>query len=225
MKFKALIFDFDGVLFDSEKIHLQACNQVFQSLGFTILEQEYFQKYVGLSDNEMFPLILNNTNFQFDNRQIENFRMQKIDAYKNIINDSETIDSFLDVKKFIRLSSQKIKTFAICSGATRTEIDATLEKLEKGEFKHFFTDIITIDEISKGKPSPEGYLLAAQRLNISPKYCLAIEDTQTGATAAKNAGMSVAAISAHHSDYKNVDLIAKSFKEIHEWIMKIELNF
>lgn len=225
MQFKAIIFDFDGILFDSEKIHLQACNQVFQLLGFTISEQEYFQLYVGLSDNEMFPLILNNKNIKFDIEQIENFRKQKIKAYKEIINNNESIDSFLDVKNFIRLYANKNKLFAICSGSTRIEIDATLEKLERGELKDLFTDIITIDDISKGKPSPEGYLLAAKRLNISPEYCLAIEDTQTGATAAKNAGMKVAAVSVNHTDYKNVDLIAKNFEEIHEWITKIELNF
>ncbi len=50
MNYSAIIFDFDGVLFDSEKIHLQACNEVFQTLGFIVPEAEYFQRYVGLSD-------------------------------------------------------------------------------------------------------------------------------------------------------------------------------
>jgi beta-phosphoglucomutase len=67
----AIIFDFDGVLFDSEKIHLHACNQVFQNLGFTISENEYFQSYVGLSDNEMFDLILKSKNIQLTSYQVE----------------------------------------------------------------------------------------------------------------------------------------------------------
>ena len=220
MKFKAIIFDFDGVLFDSEKIHLQACNEVFHTLGFNIPEEEYFQHYVGLSDNEMFPLILNDKNIKCDSSQLKALRANKINAYKTIINRSKSLDGLLNVKSFISSYVHKVDYFAICSGATREEIEITLNKLENGTLRKYFKTIITIDDVSLGKPSPEGYLLAASRLGLQPEHCLAIEDTSKGASAAKDAGMCVAAINPFLSkaDFKNVDLIAKNYGEIDTWL-------
>lgn len=220
MKFKAIIFDFDGVLFDSEKIHLQACNEVFSTLGFNIPEEEYFQRYVGLSDNEMFPLILNDKNIKCESAQLKVLRASKVNAYKTIINRSESLDGLLNVKRFIDSYVHKVDNLAICSGSTREEIESTLNKLENGTLRKYFKTVITIDDLNVGKPSPEGYLLAANRLGLQPQHCLAIEDTQKGASAAKASGMSVAVIttSINNPEFKNVDLIAKSYEEIDAWI-------
>lgn len=223
MKFKAIIFDFDGVLFDSEKIHNQACNEVFYTLGFNVSDEEYFQRYVGLSDNEMFPLILNDRNIKYEPDQLQALRTSKINAYKTIINRSESLDGLLNVKSFINSYAQRIDDFAICSGSTREEIDTTLDKLENGTLRKYFKTIITIDDVSVGKPSPEGYLLAAKSLGLQPQQCLAIEDTPKGATAAKEAGMSVVVIASLHNKpyFNNVDLIANSYEEIDTWIKRL----
>lgn len=219
MKYKAIIFDFDGVLFDSEKIHLQASNQVFRELGFTISEKEYFQRYVGLSDNDVFDFILNEKNIQFNPEQVKSLRQDKVAAYKKIINSSEFLYGISNVKNFIE-AYEAIARFAICSGATREEIESTLEKLENGKLKKYFKYIISIEDVAKGKPSPEGYILTAQRLNLSPQHCLAIEDTPKGVSAAKDAGMSVVAIttSLSKSHFSNVDFIAENYNEIDAWI-------
>jgi beta-phosphoglucomutase len=226
MKFKSIIFDFDGVLFDSERLHLKACNKVFDALGFAIPEDEYFQRYVGLSDIEMFPLILNDKNIECDMAQIKNLREKKINAYTNIINSNDSLDGLPNVKKFIELYEKKVAGFAICSGARREEIDAALNKLENGELKKYFKHIVTIDDVSRGKPSPEGYLLAARKLNMSPQDCLAIEDTPTGAAAAKAAGMIVVALSRslEKTDFDNIDFLARSYDEIDAWISKNGAN-
>lgn len=220
MKFKAIIFDFDGVLFDSEKIHNQACNEVFYTLGFNVSDEEYFQRYVGLSDNEMFPLILNDKNIKCEPDQLKALRTSKINAYKTIINRSESLDGLLDVKSFINSYMHKVDYFAICSGSTREEIDTTLDKLENGTLRQYFKTIITIDDVNVGKPSPEGYLLAAKSLGLQPQHCLAIEDTPKGASAAKSAGMSVAVITTllNKPYFNDVDLIANSYEEINTWI-------
>lgn len=221
MNYKAIIFDFDGVLFDSEKIHLQACNQVFETLGFTIPETEYFKHYVGLSDNEMFELILNNKNIPYTADQSIALRQNKIHAYQAIINQSKSLDGVSNVKKFLESYSEVINHFAICSGATREEIDATLNKLEAGMLKKYFKHIVSINDINKGKPSPEGYLLAASLLNTLPHHCLVIEDTPVGITAAKNAGMHVVALTTTHnkSSLIQADFIASDYDEINAWLI------
>lgn len=220
MKFEAIIFDFDGVLFDSEKIHLHACNQVFKDLGFTIPEDEYFQAYVGLSDNEIFDLILKNKNIQLSSDQVIALRKRKIIAYKDYVTSHVSLDGVSGVKEFLKIHARIIDHFAICSGATREEIEATLIKLEQGKLRAHFKHIVSIDDIRLGKPSPEGYLLAANRLNVLPQYCLAIEDTPIGIAAAKSAGMTVIGITTTHEKavLKNADFVANSYHEINSWI-------
>jgi beta-phosphoglucomutase len=219
MKYKAIIFDFDGVLFDSEKIHLQACNHVFSDFGFTISEEEYFQHYVGLSDNEMFPLILNEKAIIVDSSKIKSLRQHKVNAYKEIINRNESLSGLPNLVAFIEKARRTINHFAICSGATREEIDTTINKLESGRLQKYFTSIIAVEDVQSGKPSPEGYLLAAKRLNIPPQFCLAIEDTPKGIHAAKSAGMDVAAITSSNakSHLSEATFVADDFIEIANW--------
>lgn len=222
MKYKAIIFDFDGVLFDSEKIHLYACNQVFKAIGFTITEEKYFQCYVGLSDNQMFDLILKDMNVSLPQEKVMSLRRNKIAAYKAYVARSASLDGVPGVKKFIQTYVQTINNLAICSGATNEEIEATLVKLENGELRQHFKHIISIDNISKGKPSPEGYLLAANRLSTPPNHCLAIEDTPVGIAAAKGAGMTVIGITTSHdkSVLGHADFVASNYKDIGEWLRK-----
>ena len=220
MTVKAIIFDFDGVLFDSEKLHLQACNKVFEKLGFTISEDEYFQKYVGLSDDIMFESIFHNKKISHSSTQTKLHRMRKIEEYKTIIHEIKYLEGVDGIKEFLKTYSKSINNFAICSGATKTEIDATLELLEGGSLKKHFKVITTKDNISEGKPSPEGYLLTADRLNIPPENCLVIEDTPFGITAAKAAGMKVVALTTTHNStsLNNADFIASHYYSIDEWM-------
>lgn len=220
MEFKAIVFDFDGVLFDSEKIHLYACNQVFKDLKFSIPENEYFRRYVGLSDNEMFDLILRDKNIQLEPDQVAVLRKRKIIAYKDYVASHPSLEGVSGIREFLETYAKTINHFAICSGATKEEIEATLNKLENGKLRLYFKHIIAIDDINVGKPSPEGYLLAANRLNIPPQDCLAIEDTSVGVAAAKSAGMTVIGITTTHEKavLKEADFVADSYNEINSWI-------
>lgn len=222
MRYQAIIFDFDGVLFDSEKIHFQACNHIFNTLGFTISENDYFQKYAGLSDLEIFDDALETHNIRLHSDDVKLLRLAKINAYKTIINQNDSLAGVANVKTFLTTYSKIMNNFAICSAATREEITATLDKLENGELKKFFKCIITIEDVSAGKPSPEGYLLTAKHLDVLPQDCLVIEDTQKGITAAKQAGMHVVAITTSHdkSFFTDTDFIADNYDEIDAWIKK-----
>ncbi len=225
MTVKAIIFDFDGVLFDSEKLHLQACNKVFEKLGFTISNDEYFQKYAGLADDEMFESIFNNKKISCSAEQSKLHRMRKIEEYKKIIHDKKPLEGIEGIREFLATHSKSINNFAICSCATRVEIDATLNLLEGGSLKKYFKVITAKDDINEGKPSPEGYLLTANRLNISPENCLVIEDTPIGIAAAKAAGMKVVALTTTHnsSSLTHANFIADHYTKIDTWI-KSQMN-
>lgn len=216
MQFKAIIFDFDGVLFDSEKIHLHACNQVFLPLGFTIPEKVYFERYVGLADKEMFELILEDQQVCYPQDKVVELRQNKISAYKEYITNLPSLDGVQGVKGFLYRFKSAFEHFAICSSATRDEIETTLEKLESGCLRAYFKEIIAIDDVKCGKPSPEGYLLTAARLNVQPQACLVVEDSPVGVMAAKSAGMTVFGITTSHTEaeLKKADHVVKNYDEI-----------
>jgi len=85
MKFKAIIFDFDGTLIDSEKIHFRAYNEVFSKVGFTLCEKTYFEHYVGLSDDEMYQRIFSDNHLPYETHDVEDLKRSKTKAYKNLI--------------------------------------------------------------------------------------------------------------------------------------------
>ena len=187
-----------------------------------IQQDEYLQRYIGLSDNEMFPLILNDKNITCDREQVKTLRKDKINAYKNIINQSESLHGLPNVKNFIHSYAQKVEHLAICSGATREEIEATLNKLEKGTIKNYFNTIVTIDDVSVGSTEATHSCCKSFRTTTSALFGYR-RYAKKGATAAKRAGMSVAALttSLNHADFENVDLVARSFDEIDAWIQKL----
>lgn len=221
MKYKAIIFDFDGVLVDSEKIHMQASNLVFDALfHFTISEKEYDSRYVGLPDNALYDLVLKEKNIAYTPEIMETIIKNKVVTYKKIIHDLPVLHSIPGVRAFIEAMAEKVEHLGICTAAARDEIDVTLDKLEDGALKKYFKTIVTIENVHEGKPSPEGYLLAAHKLGILPAECLVIKDTQKGANAAKAAGMDVAIITTLHPKFyfQDVNFIADHYDEIASWM-------
>lgn len=218
---KAIIFDFDGVLFDSEPLHFQACNEVFSKLDFSLSYDTYLQKYVGLSDTEMFPLILAGRGFNLTTNEITNLIHEKINCYQKIILQNENLSCIQGVLEFLKSAQKWTAQFAIYSGSTRQEIEAALSKLEQGYLKSYFSVIITKEDVNKGKPSPEGYLKTATQLQVLPQECLVIEDTPHGIESAKNAGMRVIALTTtqHASALMNAHAVVQSYADIHEWLI------
>lgn len=216
--FDAVIFDFDGVILDSEPIHYEACCHVFNSIGLTLSYHEFKEKYIGLSDKEMFPLLLVNHGFHFTPAEINAFINNKIEQYTQIIKHHHNLPMISDVDKYIQKIVQDGKKIAICSGSMRIEVTTVLAKLKQGTLQPFFNTIITSDDVQLGKPSPEGYLLTAERLNVAPDKCLVIEDAPHGIAAAKSAGMFVIALSTTQEKHQlhKADRTVDSFVELLE---------
>lgn len=214
--FDAVIFDFDGVILNSEPLHYQACCEIFKPLGIELTWPEFLENYIGIPDKEMFPLIFKNKNLIFSLTEIKRFLDLKVKFYTEIINSHAKLPMVSGVDRYIKfLHKSNIKT-AICSGSTKYEINAVLSKLNNGELLDYFKIIIASDDVQFGKPSPEGYLLTAEKLNLSPEKCLVIEDAPHGITAAKAAGMKVFALptTQHKSKLLQADRVVDSFAEL-----------
>lgn len=214
--YQAVIFDFDGVILDSEPLHYEACSYVFKQLGLALSYAEYVEKYLGLSDKEMFPKLFSARNLSFSSDKINALIKEKTKQYQETIRQCDSLPMINSVDRYIDYISQKIPKLAICSGSTRNEIMAVLGKLKQGELQTHFDIIVTSEDIQHGKPSPEGYLLTAQRLNVLPNQCLVIEDTPHGVGAAKAAGMYVVALLTSYTknQLQNADKIINNFSQL-----------
>ncbi|MGQ9897595.1 MAG: HAD family hydrolase [Acidobacteriota bacterium] len=213
---KAVIFDFDGVIADTEELHFNCLRRILYEEGITIDHQEYNEIYLALDDKSCFKKA-------FTIAKSENLSPEKLDKLVNrkaklFQSNLEKVKLFTGIPEWIRKNSSKV-LLGIYSGALRQEIDSILYKYS---LLNHFTTIITTEEVRNGKPSPEGYILALQRLQekednyISPLGCLVIEDSVAGIEAAKAASMYCVAITNSTSREKlyQADLILDTITEL-----------
>lgn len=187
---QAVIFDFDGVIADSEALHYKALNEVFNRYGVDVPKEVHWEKYLGYSDRENIEAVSVDYDMGMDDAKIQGLIDEKKVVFDELIaSGSIIIDG---VETFIqRLIKADIRR-AICSGALRSDIDLMLAGTD---FKNAFEAVVTADDVTHGKPDPEGYLLALNKLNqnggsvIEPNQCIVIEDSHWGLEAAAAAGM------------------------------------
>ncbi|MHC4456665.1 MAG: HAD family hydrolase [Planctomycetota bacterium] len=192
---RAVIFDFDGVITDSEMLHLRSFNKVLASYGIEITTEDYYSEYLGLTDTDCFNLLNGRCGFGLDEQGIENLVKQKNEIFEELAKTEwqiiEGVSDFLDMLK------QNEIAMAICSGALLGEIELILK--EAG-FNSFFEEIVSAEQIRRGKPAPDGFVLTLEKLNhnrevsIAAEECVVIEDSHWGLEGAKAAGMHTVAV-------------------------------
>ncbi|HDV5711074.1 TPA: HAD family phosphatase [Legionella pneumophila] len=211
-----IIFDFDGVILNSEPMHFEAIVQVLNQSGMSLDYEEYMTHYLGLSDNSIFPKILNDKGFTCSSTEILQFIERKVTIYNELIENSDQLPMIPELDWFLVRAAKKYGKIGICSGSNRHSIIKILEKIHYGRLARYFTTIVSSEDVSLGKPSPEGYLLAASRLQSNPENCLVIEDSEHGVAAAKAGGMLVAGLltTLSRDQLAKADMIVQDFKEL-----------
>jgi beta-phosphoglucomutase len=192
---RAVIFDFDGVITDSEILHLRAFNRVLAQYDIEITTKDYYKEYLGLTDLDLFRLLADKGQPALEGRQIEELAKQKNRIFEEMVKTEGRIIE--GVRNFLGMLKQNNIPMAICSGALLAEIELILRQ---AGLRHFFEVIVSAEQIEKGKPNPEGFVLTLQKLNekaqaaIHPSQCIVIEDSHWGLEAAKAAGMHTIAV-------------------------------
>lgn len=187
---RAVIFDFDGVVSDSELLHYKALNQVFIEYGVDVPKEVHWEKYLGYSDLENVIAVSRDYDMNFTEDQIPEIVRKKGEIFDELAAKETTIidgaPQFIDM-----LKSNGIR-MAVCSGALLSDIEIMLKD---SDLAPAFETIVAADHVTKGKPDPEGFLLALSRLNensndnILPAQCIVVEDSHWGLEAAAAAGM------------------------------------
>ena len=186
---QAIVFDFDGVIADSEPLHLKAFQRVLAEDGMTLGEDEYFNRYLGYDDVGVFEAIARDRALPWTARHVTELVARKGMKLQALISGGEVL--FPGAPAFIRAAAAEVPV-AIASGALRHEI---LQILESVALHELFAAIVASGDTPASKPSPAPYLLAFERLQkraakqLDPQRCVAIEDSLWGLESARQAGL------------------------------------
>jgi beta-phosphoglucomutase len=192
---EAVIFDFDGVIVDTEPLHYAAFQRILEPLGLGFSWEQYVETYMGFDDRDAFMEAFKAKTSGLSAGDLQGFVDRKAELFQEIIRDGiSAYPGVVDVITYIRDSHTPL---AICSGALRSDIAPILETLG---ITDCFDVIVTAEDVARSKPDPECYRLAHtklnafHRLNLPSEQVFAIEDTPAGIAAAKGAGLRVMAV-------------------------------
>ena len=213
----AVIFDFDGVIADTEPLHFAGFRQTLAEVGITLTEPDYYANYLGYDDLGCFITALTAHKHPTDPATLAQLMQRKAHAYLESVTDHLVI--FPGVREFVREAAAAYP-LAIASGALRHEIEVILEQAGlRKEFLH----ITSAEDVTRGKPDPQPFLHALNGLNrprreplITAESCLVIEDSLPGISSAKTAGMKVLAVANTHTiqDLHEAHAAAQSLSQI-----------
>lgn len=205
---KAVIFDLDGVVVESEDAHIEAEKQTYQKHGLTISAEE-LHRYTGTTAKAMFTELIAKYKLKTSFNEI-NSQKEKI-LLKLLEQDAEPTKGVLDLIR--ELKQRRIK-LAIASSSTRKIVAYVLKRLN---ITDLFDCVITAEDAQYSKPNPEIFLRAATQLNTKPSQCLVIEDAKLGVEAAKAAGMKCIGYRNPHSgnqDLSKADIKTDDFSKL-----------
>lgn len=193
---EAVIFDFDGILVDTEPMHHRAFNEVLDPLGMGFSWGEYVETYMGFDDRDAFREAFRAKGIDLDEANLARLVAAKSESFLRGLHDG--VASYPGAVSLIETLRAAGRPLALCSGALRTDIDPILAKLG---IARCFDVVVSADDVRRSKPDPESYALAFGKLSeryatslTNPGRSVAIEDTPAGIRSAKGAGLRVLAV-------------------------------
>ncbi len=205
---KAIIFDCDGVIVNSEPHHLEAFQRILAEEGITLTSEAYYQTYLAMDDKGCFEAALTAHGRPVSNPILKRLITRKMALYRVL--SQQSLYLYPGVVAFVEKAGKSYR-LAIASGAFRGEIKFALSK---GNMLSSFPVIVSAQDVKHGKPNPEAFQTALARLNaqtpheqILPSECVVIEDSLHGVGAAKAAGMRCLAVT---NSYARVQLSGRA---------------
>lgn len=194
---RAVLFDCDGVIADSEPLHLRAFQEVLAPRGIGITPKEYVDRYLGLDDRGVFTEALRTHGEPVDDATVAALMATKAARFRRMLATDTRI--YPGVVEVVRAFADV--PLAVVSGALREEIELILHA---AGIRDAFAAIVAAEDVVAGKPDPEGFvraraLLEKVRDTIPPSACLVVEDSLAGLEAATAAGMRRLAVANSYS--------------------------
>jgi beta-phosphoglucomutase len=191
---RAVIFDFDGVIANSEPLHFAAFRDVLAGEGVSLSERDYYEHYLGYDDVAVFRTVSQERGMHWDDDRVSALVDRKAVQLEGLERDGSIL--FPGADEAIRRLAASLP-LAIASGALRVEI---LRILNRAGLAQCFGAIVAAEDSPAGKPAPDPYLRAVDRLSaasgqpLAPSECVAVEDSHWGLESARAAGLRTIAV-------------------------------
>jgi HAD superfamily hydrolase (TIGR01509 family) len=186
---QAIVFDFDGVIADSEPLHLRAFQKTLKDDGVELSTHDYYAHYLGYDDAGLFQALARDRAIAMSAEHVASLVARKASTLQEMLRDEHVL--FPGAADFIRASAAVVP-IAIASGALKHEI---VDILAGAGLDSLFTAVVAAGDTPDSKPSPAPYRLALEQLrrgassNLDARRCVAIEDSRWGLESARGAGL------------------------------------
>ncbi len=215
---RAVVFDFDGVLANTEQLHLRALREALAGQGWTLTDEDYFAHYLGYDDRGCVVEFARRQQVPLNNDVLQTVLRDKERRYGAMFDRGEVL--YPTARPCIERLSGTF-ALAIASGSLRGEIE---QILDANGLRHYFPVIVGADDVQEGKPAPESYARAVKALGLPGAHAVAIEDSPWGLQSAAGAGLHTVGVTTSYpapvlTDAKRV---VSSLDEITvEWLTQI----
>ncbi|MBI3914755.1 MAG: HAD family phosphatase [Chloroflexi bacterium] len=210
---QAVIFDLDGLIVDSEPLHQESFNILLarHGIAYRIAEEEYGRVFVGVPVRENCEWLIANLGLKISAEQAI---VEREAAFLELISNPRNLVVMPGAREIIERLREKDIPLALATGASRAEAETMLRGI--GMTGHFRA-VVTGSDVARGKPAPDIYLRALERMGFAGENCLALEDSASGIAAAKSAGLRVIAVPnryTRHQDLSGADEKVESLEEM-----------
>ncbi|HZO81932.1 MAG TPA: HAD family phosphatase [Candidatus Binataceae bacterium] len=215
---RAVIFDLDGTLANTEPLHYEAFARILRAERIELDRDDYFHRLIGFDDHDVFAVMLKDHGRRADEAAIADLAARKAALYQEMIAGRDV--TFPGAVDFVRRCAERFP-LAVATGTLRVEAETILRC---AGVRELFADIVAAEDVEHGKPAPECFEKARGRLGfllrlrppLEAAECLVIEDTPAGVEAAHRAGMRVLAVchDASADDLRAADVVFPSIAGI-----------
>jgi len=204
---KAVIFDLDGVLVDTSPYHKQAWFDLAAKLGCSITD-EFFRRTFGMQNYQIIPMLVGR---QLPSEEIEQLAEWKEARYRQLVGNKQILCQ--GVKPLLDELKETGFLLAIGTSTPRKNLDFILAQTA---IRHYFDALVSGEDVRRGKPAPDTFLKAAEKLALPAHRAAVVEDAVAGIQAAKNAGMAVVAVTSTRTreELKEADIVVDSLTEL-----------
>ena len=222
--YRAILFDFDGVLADTERLHCEAFRRILETVGQSFTSEEYFGRYIHFDDLHVFLTVSEDRKLDWRPQRVERLAEKKRGLFGDLMRQPGLL--FPGVSDLVpRLAARH--PLAICSMGRRDEIEPVLSG---AGLRRLFSALVTAEDVRNPKPDPEVYLRGLELVNgsrgtdIPPGACLVVEDSCGGTRSGKAAGMTVVALTHSVTEAElrdaGADFVLNSIPALSDFLLK-----